>query len=133
MLRVNIGGKPTPQKQTRFGKGHTYDPSHKEKKTLQQIFRDAMEEQEQTMMEGPVHVSMHFTFLPPKSLSGVKKSELIRRAWHIKKPDADNLGYLISNSMKNIVYKDDSQVCGLSIFKRYGPFEGVAITVREAP
>ena len=38
----------------------------------------------------------------------------------IKRPDVDNLAYLVTNSLKGIVYADDSQVVDLILHKRYG-------------
>ena len=47
-----------------------------------------------------------------------------------KKPDADNLAYLVTNALKGIVYEDDKQVCAEHIYKFYGAEEKTVITVR---
>ena len=47
-----------------------------------------------------------------------------------KKPDADNLAYLVSNALKELVYDDDKRVCAEHIYKFYGPEEKTVIRVR---
>ncbi|WXL80106.1 RusA family crossover junction endodeoxyribonuclease [Clostridium perfringens] len=36
-----------------------------------------------------------------------------------KKPDADNIGKIILDSLNGIAYKDDSQIIELSVIKSY--------------
>ena len=47
-----------------------------------------------------------------------------------KKPDADNLAYLVTNALKEIVYDDDKRVCVQHIYKFYGAVSKTVIQVR---
>jgi len=95
-----------------------YDPSSKDReKILWQIRAYAPSEP----YGCPLKVDLTF-FLPiPISISKVKKRQMINQViLPFKRPDIDNLGYLVTNAMKNILYKDDSQIVDLYMHKRYG-------------
>lgn len=120
MFIFEVYGKPTPQKQTRFIRktGIAYDPSKKEKSFFQhQIQTHAPK----TPLVGPIKVDLTFFFIPPKSTSNIRRRQMLNHViHHIKKPDADNCAYLVTNAMKKIFYNDDSQIIDLCIHKRYG-------------
>lgn len=109
---------PVPQKQTQFGKGRCYDPSKKAKEAIQWQIRPFAPKEPIT---GPV--SLHLTFLLPipKSTSKLIRRQMIEgKILPIMRPDFDNLAYLITNAMNQLIYKDDSQVVDAKIMKRYG-------------
>ena len=130
-LKFEISGKPIPQKQTRFARGRAYDPSAKDKKRIQDQLRKAMGDL--APLARPVHVTIMFYFSPPKSLSTRQKKRLIENQWHVKKPDIDNLAYLVTNALKGIVIRDDSQIVTLALTKGYGEHDHTFIYVREEP
>jgi Holliday junction resolvase RusA-like endonuclease len=120
MFLFEVFSAPIPQKQTQFirATGIAYNPSKKDAERLRwQILPDAP----QTPLEGAVE--MHLTFyLPiPKSASNRLRTQMINGVvLPTKKPDFDNLAYLVTNALKGIVYRDDSQVTDCIIRKRYG-------------
>lgn len=118
MFVFELHGPPIPQKQTRFARGFAYDPSKKDKSMLQwQIKAYAPKDP----LLGPIKLDLTFYFSPPKSTSGIRRRQMLNQViHHTKKPDADNCAYLITNAMKEIFYRDDSQIIDLSIHKRYG-------------
>lgn len=118
MFIFEINGPPVPQKQTLFGKGHAYDPSKRAKELIQwQIKPYAPKEP----LGCAVKVDITFYFEPPKSTSGVRRRQMLNHViHHIKKPDVDNCAYLVTNAMKGIFYKDDSQIIDGCNHKRYG-------------
>ncbi len=61
---------------------------------------------------GPVALTLLFSLVRPKSLS--KK---VRH--HVKKPDLDKLARSIKDSLKGVIYYDDSQVMRLTCMKVY--------------
>ena len=121
MYLFEIIGVPVPQKQTKFrirgAFAHSYDPSSKEKGFIQwQVKPYAPKEPLICAIE------MHLTFFMPipKATSRVKTTQMINGVILPKKrPDVDNLGYLVTNALKGIVYADDSQVTDLILRKRY--------------
>lgn len=143
MLLIEIHGNPCPQKQTRFVRRgsyvSTFDPSSKEKANIQwQLKAYAPREP----LAGAVKVDLTFYLPVPKSTSGVRKRQMLNHViLPTKRPDVDNLAYLITNAMKSIIYCDDSQVVDLCMHKRYGaepktvvkiiPIEEIAITRGE--
>jgi Holliday junction resolvase RusA-like endonuclease len=52
-------------------------------------------------------------------------------AWHISRPDVDNLIKIVLDSVLAIIYEDDAQVASLHIDKRYDADPRFEITVTE--
>jgi Holliday junction resolvase RusA-like endonuclease len=122
---------PVPQKQTRFtcigGYPRTYDPS---KKDLEQIQWQIKPYAPIEPLKGPVEVRYSFFMRIPKSTSGIQKRQMLnRKIHHIKRPDLDNLEYIVTNAMKGIVYHDDSQIVRKFSEKFYGDPPKVVIQV----
>ena len=119
MYLFEVVGIPVPQKQTQFIRrtGIAYNPSKKDLELLQWQIRPYAP---QIPLE--CAVEMHLTFyLPiPKSASNKLRQQMINGVvLPTKKPDFDNLAYLVTNALKEIVYKDDSLVTDCIIRKRY--------------
>lgn len=129
MLLFEIHSKPVPQKQTLFGKHRAYDPSKLDKQTIQwQIRPYAPKEPLLT----PLSVDMTFYLPIPKGTSKIKQTQMINQLiYPSKRPDIDNLAYIVTNAMKEIIYQDDSQIVDLSLHKRYGLEPKTVIKVIE--
>lgn len=109
---------PVPQKQTQFGKGRCYDPSKQAKESIQWQIRPYAPKEPIT---GPVSLYLTFLLPIPKSTSKLIRRQMIEgKILPIMRPDFDNLAYLITNAMNQLIYKDDSQVVDAKIMKRYG-------------
>lgn len=118
MFIFEILGKPIPQKQTQRGKGHFFNPNSKDIKRIQWQIKPYFL---QDPLLGPVQLDLAFFFPIPLKTPKAKKRQMLNQIiHHIKTPDADNCAYLITNALKEIVYKDDSQIIDLYIHKRYG-------------
>ena len=133
MLLFTVHLKPEPQKQTKFGsyKGRvfTYNPSQAYiNKIIWQVKAYAPKEP----ILGAVELSLFF-FLPiPKATTIPKKNQMIAgKIMHVKRPDFDNLAYLITNACKGIIYKDDSQIVRGIISKMYSHEPRIVVKVRE--
>lgn len=121
MLIFEINQPPRPQKQTQFtfrkGKAGAFDPSKHERTLLQWQIRPYAPKQP---FEGPIQLDLTFYLPIPKS-SGIKTKQMISGIiLPVKRPDIDNLSYLVVNAMKGIIYEDDSQIVDLNLHKRYG-------------
>jgi Holliday junction resolvase RusA-like endonuclease len=119
MLIFTIEGVPVPQQQTRFLRksGIAYDPSKKDKERIQWQLRPHAPSEPLLCA-----IEMHLTFyLPiPKATSKKMYAQMLNGViLPKKKPDFDNLAYLVTNALKTIVYADDSQVTDCIIRKRY--------------
>lgn len=119
MLLFEVVGIPVPQKQTQFirATGIAYNPSKKDMERLQWQIRPYAPEIPLTCA-----IEMHITFyLPiPKAISKRVRTQMLNEViLPTKKPDVDNLAYLVTNALKEIVYRDDSLVTDCIIRKRY--------------
>lgn len=128
MFHFEIEAPLKAQQQTRWTKtGHTYDPSSKDKERIQWHIRPLAPDKP---LEGPVKLTMAFFFPIPKSASKMLRQQMLNRVvLPCKKPDADNLAYLITNALKGILYLDDKQICAEHIYKFYGLKEKTVIVV----
>ena len=124
---------PRPQKQTRFrrvGKFiQTYDASAKDLKNLRlllQAFAPPIP------MSGSIYIDATFYLPTPKSTSKKKKSLMESgEIAHNKKPDLDNLSYLLTNAMKGLIYQDDRQIIEVHERKKYGLEPRIEVLVKE--
>ena len=132
MFQFEIYGVPVPQKQTRFscvgGFPKCYDPSKKDKDhIIWQIKPFAPSEP----LQGPIELTIAFFMPIPKSASKrIREAMLNRVILPCKKPDEDNLAYIVTNALKKLVYVDDSQVCVKHVYKFYGDQPKTVIRVR---
>ena len=84
----------------------------------------------QTITE-PLAIHLNFYFTPPKSYSKKRiraieaKEELFTK--HL---DLDNLVKAVTDGMNGVMYKDDSQIIGLTAGKHYGKKDYVDVKVQ---
>ena len=131
MFLFTLHMEPIAQKQTRFscrgGFPRAYNPSSKD----QELVRWQMKPYAPLEpLLGPVEVRYSFFMKIPKSTSGIKRRQMLnRKIHHIVKPDLDNLEYLITNAMKGIIYRDDSQIVRKYAEKFYSDTPKVVVQV----
>ena len=117
MYQFEIYSKPVPQKQTQWGKHGCWDPSKKDKEAL--IWQMSPYAPE-TPFFGPAEVDLMFYLPIPVSTSKSARNSMINGiVLPIKKPDVDNLGYIVTNAMQNLFYRTDAQMVDLHLHKRY--------------
>ena len=122
MLIFEIHSPPEVQKQTRFRRAGEkiikYDPSQKAKEQIQWQMKPYAPSEP---FSGPIKVHLTFYLPIPKATSKVKRRQMVNGViLPFKRPDLDNLAYLITNAMKTIIYVDDSQIVDAHNHKRYG-------------
>jgi Holliday junction resolvase RusA-like endonuclease len=127
----SLSGIPVAQKQTRFacacGRGRCYDPSAKDKALIQLQIKPFAPS---SPYIGPVSLLIVFLMPIPKGTSKKKRKLMLERViLPDKKPDEDNLAYLISNALKGIIYDDDRRVCEKHVYKFYSEEPGTIIHV----
>ena len=74
-----------------------------------------------------------FAYYPiPKSVSKRKRQAMLeKRIRPIKKPDWDNVGKVMCDSLNGIAYRDDAQVVDSMVRKFYGETPKVVVTIEE--
>jgi Holliday junction resolvase RusA-like endonuclease len=93
---------------------------------VQAVAYDAMEGA--AAIVEPVSMKIIAIWPWPKSWSEKKKSTTLGR-FKTSRPDADNVGKLISDSLNGIVFVDDAQVVDLTVCKMYGPSAETRVSV----
>lgn len=114
MIRLTIPGPPVAwaRARQRGAQRFTAPDQARAKRRLQQELKLVC----RAPHAGPVHLTVRAYMPIPPSCS---RAEHARRlgAWHMQKPDADNIAKLIKDAANGVVYKDDSQVASLTVLK----------------
>ena len=125
-----ILGKPVPKQRPRFSKNHTYTP----KKTVyyERYVKECYRSSNGLKMAGMVEIIIDVYMKIPKS---AKKSDrelmITNKKRPIKRPDVDNLGKSIADSLNGVAYDDDSQIVDMHIRKWYAIDDYVIIDIKE--
>ena len=132
-----IEGRPQPQgrpRAVRMGAGvRMYDPpkSKAYKQMVSARVRSYMKINGIQTITEPLAVHLNFYFTPPKSYSKKRIRAIeAKEELFTKKPDLDNLAKSILDSCNNLLFKDDSQIVGLTIGKHYGHEDYVDVKVQ---
>lgn len=115
---VVVTGKIRGKARPRICRGHAFTP--KDTVQYEKLVRECYKQQDGRYLEGPIKALIIAYYKIPKSYTK-KRVQAIRNGLEkpTKKPDADNIGKIILDSLNGIAYKDDSQIIELIIIKRY--------------
>ena len=73
-----------------------------------------------------------FYSIPKNATKKAVRSMIDKILRPTKKPDCDNIGKIVCDSLNNIAYKDDSQIVDLMVRKFYSENPRVVVTIKEA-
>ncbi|HAT4254990.1 RusA family crossover junction endodeoxyribonuclease [Clostridium perfringens] len=115
---VVVTGKIRGKARPRVCRGHAFTP--KDTVQYEKLVRDCYKEQDGRYLEGSIKALIIAYYKIPKSYTK-KRVQAIRNGLEkpTKKPDADNIGKIILDSLNGVAYKDDSQIIELRVIKRY--------------
>lgn len=116
---ITIPGVPVPKGRPRFTRdGHAYTPAKTE--VYEQAVRHCWQTQAGKMLPAgvPIFAVIYAYFPIPQSYSKKKKAEL-EGAFHLKKPDGDNLAKSVLDALNGCAYGDDSAVQIQGVYKLY--------------
>lgn len=135
MIRFTVYGEPVAQGRPRATNinGHIrmYDPK-KSRDYKDYVRLAAAEHAPGKLIEGPIALYVAVYRPIPKSFS--KKKALMAEHGMIRpvtKPDVDNYLKTIKDALKNVVWKDDSQVVRVLIDKYYSEKPRIEIVIEE--
>lgn len=116
-IKVFVPGLPIAQPRQRHTKdGRNYTPTKHPVRVFKTMVAYAvMREYSGELWDGPIKLDLALWFPRPKAKIWAKKP--MPREWHTAKPDADNVLKAITDALKNILWKDDSQVCDIHVTK----------------
>lgn len=81
----------------------------------------------------PLDVRVYAYYTIPKSISKKKHQEMLdKKIRPMKKPDFDNIGKVICDSLNGVAYRDDAQVVDAQVRKFYSDEPRVVVTIQEA-
>ena len=137
-MRIVIPGKPIAKKRPRFsvlkgkdGKplqdkksGRAITRTYNEQESEEGLFALELRRQwQRPPLQGPVELCLLFCLPRPKGHYGTGRNagklKPSAPAFHVKKPDCDNMVKFVKDCANTIVWKDDNQVCELVALKRY--------------
>jgi Holliday junction resolvase RusA-like endonuclease len=78
-------------------------------------------------LPGPLRMTVAACWAFPKSYTAADRL----RRFMTSVPDADNVGKLIADSLNEIAYADDAQICELHVSKRFGAIAGVTVSIEQ--
>ena len=112
-LKYVIIGDPIPLYRARFSSisNRMFD-SQKEIKLVTGITL-LSQHNEQPLLEGPLHLDIHFFFLTP-----IRKQHLNKK-WHVYRPDLSNLVKFYEDISTSIIFNDDCIIAKITAQKSY--------------
>jgi Holliday junction resolvase RusA-like endonuclease len=132
-IQFIVYGEPVAQGRPRAaninGRIRMYDPK-KSSDFKDYVRLVASEHRPEQLLEGPI--SLVVKVYKPTLKSFSKKKKVAAEAGHLRptsKPDVDNYVKGVKDALKNVIWKDDSQVVDLHISKWYSETPRVEITI----
>ena len=134
-MRYTFGITPVPQGRPRFVKRgafvQTYDP--KTSKEFKQTLKKLALQQSPTLSESALEVSIVFYMSIPKSKPKKWREQAARgeEKCTVHK-DLDNLAKSVLDALTGIMWKDDSQIVTLKLYKVYSDAPRIEMEVTES-
>lgn len=135
IVAFSIPGKPRGKERPRMARCGkfvtTYTPKNtvEYEKLIRTAYRSTVGD---VFLEGPIEAELHGVFPIPKSTSKKKTKEMLEGdILYTHKIDCDNLGKIVLDALNKIAYRDDSQICKMSVTKEYGNNPRVDVILRE--
>ena len=116
IVEGKIKGKARPRFNTKTGRAFTPGDTI----TYENWIRFAYQEQDGRYLTGAIRARVVAYYKIPKSYSK-KRVQSIRDGLEmpLKKPDSDNIGKIVLDSLNKIAFDDDSQVADLRVIKKW--------------
>lgn len=135
MIEFTIYGDPVAQGRPRFSNAggfvKAYDPK-KSRDYKDYVKLAAAEKAPAKLLEGALSIVIKVYRPMPKAFSQKKAAEAeAGRIRPITKPDADNYLKGIKDALKNIMWKDDSQIVDAYVSKWYSQKPRVEVQIQE--
>lgn len=131
-ISFEIPGKPMGKQRARTLKnGHSYTP--KETVNYETLVRQIFITQHfERQLTGAIEAEITAYFPIPMSASKKKREQMISGEIRpTTKPDWDNIGKIICDSLNNLAYHDDAYIVECTVKKFYAEDPGVVINFTE--
>ena len=131
VIMFQIPGEPKGKGRPRLGRsGHAFTPHETAnyENLVKLCFREEYPDHRPLDPNVSVKVDIIARYQIPKSASKKKKNDMLMEfVVPTKKPDCDNIAKIVCDALNGIVYHDDSQICELTVKKRYSEKPRVAV------
>ena len=137
-IKFEIPGPPTGKGRPRFARVGNYTKTYTPEETAS--YENLVRLMYRTQCHGfrfedgtQLDMRIYAYFPIPKSASKKKRAKMLSGEIRpTKKPDWDNSGKIIADSLNEIAYKDDSQIVDGMVRKFYGETPKVIVVIKEA-
>lgn len=137
-VKFTVLGEPAGKERPRFRSAGAFVQTYTPEKTVNYENLVKLEYRRQCGdhkydKETPLDVRITAYYGIPKSASK-KKARLMRerKIRPMKKPDFDNIGKIVCDSLNNIAYYDDAQIVDAQVRKFFSDDPRVVVTIQEA-
>lgn len=134
MIEIHIPGeviaKGRPKFSTRGGFARAYTP--KKTRDYEALVATYAKKAVKIPLEGALEVDITVKKMPPKSWSKKKQRAAIEgNVLPTAKPDIDNYAKSVLDGSNGIAFKDDNQICKLTLRKVYAEEAGAVMRIKE--
>lgn len=136
-MKFTIPGEPQGKGRPRVVRNGAFTKTYTPEKTAAYENLVKLEFQRQCpgqyIADGPVNIRMVCYYGLAKGDSRKKRQAKMDGAIRpTKKPDCDNVGKVVADSLNGIAYKDDAQIVSMTIDKYFAEIPRVEVTIEEA-
>jgi len=126
----SITGKQRPRMNTYTGKAYTPTKTKNYEYLVRQLF--VYKYPSFIPLEGRIKLTIIAYFELPKKVSKAKEAEMLAGIISpTKKPDWDNIGKIVSDSLNKFAFKDDAQIIEAIVIKKYARIPKVLVKIEE--
>lgn len=116
VVEGKIKGKARPRFSTKTGRAFTPNDTISYENWIKHCYK----EQDGRYLEGAIRARIIAYYKIPKSYTKKRIQGILEgREYPTKKPDADNIGKIILDSLNNIAFDDDSYVAHMEVIKKW--------------
>ncbi len=127
MIEIIIQGRPIPWTAPKVSNKRTYSPHSIHKEQIQWQMKSQFKN---PIFCCPLHVEMDFYFKIPKTISKIRKMEMLANKIHrMVRPDLTNLCKFLEDCGNGILWKDDAIIYENRLRKMYGKEEKSIIRI----
>ena len=134
VIRFTVPGQPFGKQRPRVGKGYAYTPKETvQYENLVRLFYQQAARGYKFPDDAMLDVRIFAFYEIPKSATKTKQKQMLENIIRpTKKPDFDNIGKIVCDSLNKIAYHDDASIVDAQVRKFYSDKPRVEVIIRTA-